>query len=108
MTVNKITNAGKTTLQVEGRVDTVTAPELEKAVNAAAEDTDTLVLDCEKLVYISSAGLRVLLSTHKLMTKKKGTFELINILHHRICPDTQHQVKSIYKIGVWRKHNGFM
>ncbi|MBP1537526.1 MAG: STAS domain-containing protein [Ruminococcus sp.] len=79
MTVNKITNAGKTTLQVEGRVDTVTAPELEKAVNAAAEDTDTLVLDCEKLVYISSAGLRVLLSTHKLMTKKKGTFELINI-----------------------------
>ncbi|MCR5478361.1 MAG: STAS domain-containing protein [Ruminococcus sp.] len=79
MTVNKITNAGKTTLQVEGRVDTVTAPELEKAVNAATEDTDTLVLDCEKLVYISSAGLRVLLSTHKLMTKKKGTFELINI-----------------------------
>lgn len=79
MTVNKITNKGKTTLQVEGRVDTVTAPELEKAVNAAAEDTDTLVLDCEKLVYISSAGLRVLLSTHKLMTKKKGTFELINI-----------------------------
>ena len=79
MTVNKITNNGKTTLQVEGRVDTVTAPELEKAVNAAAEDTDTLVLDCEKLVYISSAGLRVLLSTHKLMTKKKGTFELINI-----------------------------
>ena len=79
MTVNKITNKGKTTLQVEGRVDTVTAPELEKAVNAAAEDTDTLVLDCEKLVYISSAGLRVLLSTHKLITKKKGTFELINI-----------------------------
>ena len=79
MTVNKITNKGKTTLQVEGRVDTVTAPELEKAVNAAAEDTDTLVLDCEKLVYISSAGLRVLLSTHKLMTKKKGPFELINI-----------------------------
>ena len=79
MTVNKITNKGKTTLQVEGRVDTVTAPELEKAVNAAAEDTDTLVLDCEKLVYISSAGLRVLLSTHKLMAKKKGTFELINI-----------------------------
>ena len=79
MTINKITEGNKITLQVDGRIDTVTAPELEQAVNAAAADTEYLVLDCAKLVYISSAGLRVLLSTHKLMAKKKGTFELVNI-----------------------------
>lgn len=79
MTINKITEGNKITLQVDGRIDTVTAPELEQAVNAAAADAEDLVLDCAKLVYISSAGLRVLLSTHKLMAKKKGTFELVNI-----------------------------
>lgn len=52
-----------TTLKIEGRLDTVTAPDLEKKINEITEKT--LVIDLEKLEYISSAGLRVILAAHK-------------------------------------------
>ena len=55
-----------------GRLDTVTAPELEKELNARLDAADTLTLDFSDLAYISSAGLRVLLSAHKLMSRKGG------------------------------------
>ena len=57
---------------VTGRLDTVSAPDLEKALMPLPEGVNTLVYDFGKLDYISSAGLRVLLSAHKIMSKKGG------------------------------------
>lgn len=57
---------------LEGRLDTVTAPELEAELNASLDGAESLVLDFGKLDYISSAGLRVLLSAHKAMALKGG------------------------------------
>ena len=63
-----------TTLEIapEGRLDTMTAPELEEELNAALGGVESLVFDFSKLDYISSAGLRVLLSAHKKMGEKGG------------------------------------
>ena len=55
------------TFTLEGRLDTITAPDLEGKINEAVEDADKLILDLAKLEYISSAGLRVLLSAAKAM-----------------------------------------
>ncbi|MBQ7172732.1 MAG: STAS domain-containing protein [Clostridia bacterium] len=63
---------GKTVLAPEGRLDTVSAPELEKVVKDVIPTTDELVLDLAKLDYISSAGLRILLSAQKAMMTKGG------------------------------------
>ena len=64
---------GKTlTVTLEGRLDTTTAPQLEAELKAALDGADSLILDFEKLEYISSAGLRVLLSAQKIMAKKGG------------------------------------
>jgi anti-sigma B factor antagonist len=57
-------------LKVEGRLDTITAPELDKRINEL--DVKGIVLDFANLEYISSAGLRVLLSTHKKFVKLNG------------------------------------
>ena len=65
---------------IEGRVDTVTAPDLEMKVSPIwATFGVTLVFDCEKLEYLSSSGLRVILSTHKQVTAKGGKFILRNL-----------------------------
>ena len=61
---------------LEGRLDTTTAPELEKVLSENYDGTGTLVIDCEKLAYISSAGLRVLLSAQK---KTSGLMKLTNV-----------------------------
>ncbi|MBQ6594359.1 MAG: STAS domain-containing protein [Clostridia bacterium] len=60
------------TIALEGRLDTTTAPELETELNASMSKADSLVFDFSALQYISSAGLRVLLSAHKAMLKKGG------------------------------------
>ena len=60
------------TYVLEGRLDTVTAPELEKELKSLPEEKLALVLDFEKLSYISSAGLRVLLSTQKARNSLGG------------------------------------
>ena len=65
-------------LALEGRLDTMTAPELEAELKTSMSSADTLTLDCEKLDYISSAGLRVLLTAHKAMSSKGG-MRLIHI-----------------------------
>ena len=57
---------------MEGRLDTMTAPELEAELNQSMNGADSLVFDFSKLDYISSAGLRVLLSAHKAMIAKGG------------------------------------
>ena len=71
-------NAEKTTIEIAGRLDTTTAPDLGKTVNEDIADNENLVLDFKKLEYISSAGLRVLLSAQKKM-QKLGTLKLINV-----------------------------
>ncbi|MBR2717616.1 MAG: STAS domain-containing protein [Oscillospiraceae bacterium] len=60
------------TIALEGRLDTITAPELEKELNACLGGAETLILDLSKLDYISSAGLRVVFSAHKAMAAKGG------------------------------------
>ncbi|MCR4885953.1 MAG: STAS domain-containing protein [Clostridiales bacterium] len=72
MTISKTLNGSALTLALEGRLDTMTAPELEKELNASLNAADSLTLDFEKLEYISSAGLRVLLTAHKVMSGKGG------------------------------------
>ena len=60
------------TIALVGRLDTTTAPQLETEIKSSLDDVDSLVLDFEKLEYVSSAGLRVILMAQKLMGKKNG------------------------------------
>ena len=69
---------GITVLKIVGRLDTTTAPELEKAINNEGEALEKLVLDFEGVEYISSAGLRVILAAQKKMNAQ-GSMELINV-----------------------------
>ena len=78
MTINKEKNNGILTLAIEGRLDTVTAPELEKVVNEETADVRELILDMKGLEYISSAGLRVLLAAQKKMNKQ-GVMNLTDV-----------------------------
>lgn len=71
MTISKTQDGSAATLSVEGRVDTVTAPQLEQEIQAA-QDAQSLTVNLKGLEYISSAGLRVLLSAHKAFSKKGG------------------------------------
>ena len=66
---------GELTVAIDGRLDTVTAPELDSFLASNYDGTKALIFDCEKLVYVSSAGLRVLLTAHKRI---KGAMKLIN------------------------------
>lgn len=63
---------------LSGRLDTVTAPELEKELKDSLSGITDLILDFENLEYISSAGLRVLLSAHKIMSAQ-GSMKLVNV-----------------------------
>ncbi len=63
---------------LEGRLDTVTAPALEKALAESLDGVTDLTLDFEKLEYISPAGLRVLLSTQKTMNRQ-GSMRLVHV-----------------------------
>ena len=76
MKIDLTKNNGILTVALDGRLDTTTAPELEKLLCEHCADISSLVLDCEKLVYISSAGLRVLLANQK---KMQGSMKLINV-----------------------------
>jgi anti-sigma B factor antagonist len=62
-------NAAETVIRIVGRLDTITAPNLDKIINEELGDTKNLVMDMKGLEYISSAGLRVLLSAQKKMQK---------------------------------------
>ena len=68
MTITKLAEGAKLTLFLEGRLDTVTAPQLEAELANSLAGVTELVLNFEKLDYISSAGLRVLLSAQKKMS----------------------------------------
>jgi anti-sigma B factor antagonist len=78
MEIRKVNNAGKMTVSISGRVDTTTAPALETALKESFNECEALVIDFTDVEYISSAGLRVLLSAQKVMGKKGG-MTLINV-----------------------------
>ena len=76
--INKTIEDKKVCLALEGRLDTTTAPDLEKEVKSSLDGMTDLVFDMAKLEYISSAGLRVLLTAQKIMNKQ-GTMEVIHV-----------------------------
>lgn len=78
MTITKTQNGSELAVVVEGRLDTITAPELEKELNESLEGVTSLIFDLKKLDYVSSAGLRVLLSAQKKMNKQ-GEMKLIHV-----------------------------
>ncbi len=77
MTINKVTEGDKLTISLEGRLDTTTAPQLDTEVKSLAEDVKELAFDFANLEYISSAGLRVILSAQKTMNKQ-GSMVITN------------------------------
>ena len=78
LNINKTIENGKAVFTLGGRLDTVTAPELEKELKASLNGVSKLVLDFAGLEYISSAGLRVLLSAQKIMSCK-GEMKIKNV-----------------------------
>ena len=78
MTIEIKRNAEATTIELVGRLDTTTAPALDKTIMSDLEGTKNLILDFKKLEYISRAGLRVLLGAQKKM-QKIGEMKLINV-----------------------------
>ena len=78
MNISKTKNGEELTIASEGRLDTTTAPELDDVVKDEIEGITKLVFDFAKLDYISSAGLRVLLSSQKIMNKQ-GSMVVKNV-----------------------------
>ena len=78
MTIEIKRNAEETIIELVGRLDTTTAPALDKTINEDIGDTKNLVLDIKRLEYISSAGLRVLLGAQKKL-QKIGSMKVTNV-----------------------------
>jgi anti-sigma B factor antagonist len=78
MTIEMKRTAEETTIELVGRLDTTTAPALDKTINDDLDGAKNLVLDFKGLEYISSAGLRVLLGAQKKM-QKVGTMKVIHV-----------------------------
>ena len=78
MTIEIKKNDQETIIEIAGRLDTITAPALDKTINEDIGDTKNLVLDVKGMEYISSAGLRVLLSAQKKL-QKIGSMKVINV-----------------------------
>ena len=77
--INKTIENGKALFALTGRLDSITAPELEKEIKASFKDLNELTLDFAGLEYVSSAGLRVLIEAHMNMALKEGRMELKNV-----------------------------
>ena len=78
MTIEIKRKTNETTIVLVGRLDTLTAPALEKTIADSIESNENLVLDFKRLEYISSAGLRVLLGAQKRL-QKSGSMKLVNV-----------------------------
>ena len=85
MTITKTENGNEVTLALDGWLDTLAAPELQKALEGIDEKNQSLVIDMEKLQYISSAGIRQLVAICKRMSEKlvikNASVELMDIFH---------------------------
>ena len=88
MNITKFRDGRNMKFTLEGRLDTGTAPELEALVRSELDGIETLVFDFEKLEYISSAGLRVLLAAQKIMNKQ-GSMVVKNV---------SDEVKEIFEV----------
>ena len=88
MTITMNKNGKELTVALEGRLDTLTAPDLEEKLEASLAGVEKLVFDFEKLQYISSAGLRVLLTALQVM-EEQGEMKLKNV-----CPE----IMDVFKI----------
>lgn len=86
MTINKQLENTTLTMMIEGRIDTQTAPDLKKEVEESVEGVSDLVLDFSNVAYISSAGLRSVLTAQNLMDEKGGTMVI------------RHAAKNIVKV----------
>ncbi len=88
MTVNKELNGSELVVSVSGRIDTTTAPTLEAEIKGSLDGVQKLVLDIADVEYVSSAGLRVFLSTHKTMLKQGGM----------VIKNVSESVKEIFEV----------
>lgn len=79
LTISKSLQDDLASVLLQGRLDTVTAPELEKELTGLIPEINALVLDFSGLEYVSSAGLRVLLAAQKLMSAKSGSMKLVHV-----------------------------
>lgn len=80
MEIKIVDNHREVIVAIGGRVDTLAAPELEQVVSPLwATPGITLVFDCEEMEFISSSGLRIVLTAHKQVTAKAGKFILRNL-----------------------------
>lgn len=73
------TEGGRLTAYLNGDLNTITAPDLDEQLKAHLSGISDLTIDFSGCEYVSSAGLRVLLSTHKAMLKNGGTMRITNI-----------------------------
>ena len=79
MTISKKMDGDKMVMALEDRLDTTTAPQLDNEFKVCLYEVKELVLDREKLEYLSSAGLRVLLAAQKQMQKQGGEMVIVNV-----------------------------
>lgn len=78
MEIIKKQNESSLTIAIEGRLDTMTAPAFESEIKSSLDGITALILDFEKLEYVSSAGLRVILAAQKVMNKQ-GDMKIVNV-----------------------------
>uniref|UniRef100_UPI004057B115 STAS domain-containing protein n=1 Tax=Agathobacter sp. TaxID=2021311 RepID=UPI004057B115 len=79
MTISEIRNEGTIQLNIEGRVDTTTSPQLQQYILQAFQKGNTVILNMEKVNYVSSSGLRALLIGQKTANSKGGTMQLVHV-----------------------------
>jgi anti-anti-sigma factor len=79
MTINKTQDSGKFTIAIEGKLDATTAPEFQNVLIHAFDEAKEIALDFAKLAYISSAGLRVLLTGQKTAKAKGVSITILNV-----------------------------
>ena len=90
MTINKALDGNALTISLSGRLDTTTAPELEEELKSSLDGVSSLTFDFKELAYISSAGLRVLLSAQKTMNKHPdGAMKILN---------SNDEIKEIFEV----------